>query len=206
MDFKGVFNDLGVVFVTADRGEGKTSFAYYLLDQIKDKTNCYIFKHPKPGLVTKLGFKILYSIDELEQLNDICLWIDEPQILFPKYEKRGSIILNKLLSLVRQKDILLILSTSDTRYITASEEFYINTYIIKQIDYKMVKRGSKIRSIIREIAIITPEGYADTIQKNEFIFYNRKLKELIGKHNFKMPDYFNEELSKPFKSIPKLTS
>ena len=202
MKFDKYIPELKVIFITADTGEGKTRLGYRVCEQLKKKLPVYLFKHPLKNKVDKLGFKNMYSIDELEDLNNICLWIDEPQIVFPKYEKRGNIILNRLLSLSRQKDITLILSTSDTRYITASEEFYVTTYLIKKIDYSMIKRGSKIRSIVNDLKTITPEGYVDNIKSDEYVFYNRKLKKLNGKHRFKTPSFFNEELSKPFRSIP----
>ena len=206
MKFEKYIKDLKVIFITADTGEGKTRLGYRVCEGLKDTLPIYIFKHPLKEKVKKLGFKNMYSIDELENLNNICLWIDEPQIIFPKYEKRGNIILNKILSLSRQKDITLIMSTSDTRYITASEEFYVTTYLIKKIDYAMIKRGSKIKDIITNLATITPEGYLDNIKPDEFVFYNRKLKELNGKHRFKTPSYFDESLSKPFQSIPNINS
>lgn len=206
MEFDKYIKELKVIFITADTGEGKTRLGYRVCEQLKSKLPVYLFKHPLKEKIKKLGFRNMYSIDELENLNNICLWIDEPQIVFPKYEKRGNIILNRMLSLSRQKDITLIMSTSDTRYITASEEFYVTTYLIKKIDYAMVKRGSKIKDIINEKATITPEGYTDNIKSDEYLFYNRKLKELNGKHKFKTPSYFDEQLSKPFQSIPNANS
>lgn len=195
---KKILNDLKVMFITSDTGEGKTAISYYFLENLKKYKEIYVFKHPKPELVTKLGYKNMYSIDEIENLRNVILWVDEPQIVFPKYEKRGSIVLNKLLSLSRQKDIVLILSTSDTRYITASEEFYVSTYIIKKIDYQMIKRGSKVKQIINDVSVLTPEGFSDNIKLNEFVFYNRRLKEMNGKHTFRLPKFFNESYSKPF--------
>jgi len=195
------------IFVTGDLGTAKTSFSYSLLENLKKYMPIYVFKHPDKMLIHSLGFKNLYSIDEIESLNKIAVFIDEPQLIFPKYEKRGSIVLNKLLSLSRQKDIILIISTSDTRYITSAEEFYISTYIIKKIDYQMIKRGSKIKNIIEDMAVLTPSGFADEIKINEFIFYNRELKEINGKYDFMMPKYFDERLSKPYGmgSFPKQT-
>ena len=49
----------------------------------------------------------------------------------------------------------------------------------------------------------------DSIKSDEYVFYNRKLRELNGKHRFKTPSYFDEELSKPFNSkisVPKTLS
>ena len=192
---------LKTLFVTSQIRQGKTSFSYYLLEKIKKYKKVYVFKHPNPDLVTELGFNNMYSIDEVEDLNDACIYIDEPQIVFPKYDKRGSVILNKLLSLVGQKDITLILSTSDTRYITASEEFYVNMFVIKKLDIDLVKRGSKVKSILNEMATITPRGYAKNIKINEYVLYFCEDEQYNRKYTFKMPDYFDDRLSKPFRKI-----
>ena len=190
--------NLKTVFVTADIREGKTAFSQYLCEQLKEKKEIYVFKHPKPELLKKIGYKNLNAIDEVENLNNVVLWIDEPQIVFPKYEKRGSIVLNKLMSLAGQRDITLILSTSDTRYITSAEEFYVSEFIIKRIDYTMIKRGSTVKNILNELATLTPQGYSDNIKLNEFVLYSKKHKELNGKYKFSFPSFFNEEYSRPF--------
>lgn len=195
---KEMVDKLKVVFITADAGEGKTALSYFLLEKLKKFKDIYVFGNPNKEMIRERGYKNMYSIDEVEDMKNIILWIDEPQIVLPKYEKRGSVILNKLLSLTRQKDIVLILSTSDTRYITSTEEFYVNTYFIKRIDYQMIKRGSKVKQILNDIATITPEGYSDNIAKNEFVFYNRQTKQINGKYSFKLPNFFDEKHSKPF--------
>jgi len=190
---------LKTVFVTGNIRQGKTSFCYHMLQKIKKFKKVYVFKHPNPRLISKIGFNNLSNIDELENLNDCCIYIDEPNIVWPRYSKRGSIILQKLLSLVGQKDIILILSTSDTRYLTSAEEFYVNCFVIKRIDYDLIKRGSKIKTIIDSMAYITPSGFARNLELNEYLLYSSEKEELNSKYTFKESACFNEKLSKPFK-------
>ncbi len=177
--------ELRTIFVTADLGEGKTAYCYYLCDKLKRKMPVYVFKHPNSELMKERGYRIMQEIDEIENLSNAVLWLDEPQLTLPKYEKRGSIIL--------------ILSTSDTRYITSAEDFYISTYIIKKIDYPMIKRGSKVKQIVNDMATITAEGYSDTIRQDEYILFNKRLKEINGKYTFELPKYFDDKHSKPFR-------
>ncbi len=190
---------LNTIFVTANLGEGKTAFCFHLLDILKAKMPVYVLKHPDRKLIIERGYKNMYEIDEIEGLNNIALYVDEPQLIFPQEISKNKILLNKFFSLVRQKDIIFILSTSDTRYITQANDFYISTYIIKRIDYEMVKRGSKIKNIIREIAKLTPVGLMETLSKNEYLFYNKQFKRYNGRYTFKLPSYFDEKHSKPFR-------
>lgn len=194
--FEQLIPVMRTTFVTADLDEGKTCFCYYLLSKIPGPV--FVYKHPRPELIEKLKYHNMRTIDDLERMNNITLWIDEPQIVFPKYEKRGSAVLNNILSLARQKDIRLILSTSDTRYITAAEEFYISTYIIKRIDYAAIKRGSKVKEIINSQKRLTAEGYCKGIEIDEYLLYTKKREDLTGKYSFRKPDFFDENYSKPF--------
>lgn len=72
----------------------------------------------------------------------------------------------------------------------------IDYFIIKDIDYEMVKRGSPVKTAIRNFEKISPESFS--LNPNEFIIHNRKNPELNRKFTFKLPTFWNEKYSKPY--------
>lgn len=177
-------------------GSGKTSLMYVLGEMFKGEKEVYIFKHPKPKEVEKLGYKILYSFEELEDMEDICLMIDEPQLHLPIHSKKNNDKFCKLASLCRQRDITLILATSDTRYINRKSESYVDGWFIKDIDYDLVKIGGVIRNIIKRNSLIDPSGFK--LKKNMFLYSNVEESSLEGKYKFEEEAFFDKSLSKAY--------
>jgi len=129
-------------------------------------------------------------------LENCILWIDEPQLYSNLYERRANVWLRRLLSICAQRDVKIILSTSDTRFITRGIESYIDVWCIKDIELDLVKQGSMIKKIVKNHCFIMTRGFK--LNVNEYIFYSRNFREFSGKHTFKKPDYFDESLSKPY--------
>jgi len=193
-----LLNNLKVVAIVGTTGSGKSALSFQLLssiDAVSDK-DIYIFRFPKPELLKPLGFKVMYSLSEVEKLSNVVLFIDEPQLHLPIYSGRNNEILMKLFSLARQRDITIIISTSDSRYITRSVESYIDTWILKDIEYRSVKAGSMIKHIVRNNCLIDAQGFK--LKTNEFVFYNRNAPAVSGVLFFDLPSYFNDEFSKPY--------
>ena len=136
-------------------------------------------------------------MEDMTRIQDCVVYIDEPQLFLPKYDKKNNDALLKLISLSRQRNITLLISTSDTRWVNKALESYVDTFVLKDVDYDMTKQGSKIRSIIKDIVFISPQEF--TLQVNEYIFYNRKTQEMNGKKYFDLPSYFSDEHSKAFR-------
>jgi hypothetical protein len=97
-----------------------------------------------------LGFKQCYGEFEIENMNDCLLWIDEPQLYSSLNENKSNLWLKKLLSISAQRNVRVILSTSDTRFITRGIESYIDVWCIKDIELALVKQGSMIKNIIQD--------------------------------------------------------
>lgn len=173
---------------------GKTCLAYDIIRNYDmDK---YIYLHPKPKLIEKLGFKQFYGFAELERIKDCILWIDEPQLYLKLQSGGGQRALQRLLSLCGQRNIKLILSTSDTRVVVKGIEFYIDVWCVKDLEYKLVKHGSLLKEILKDYCTITTDGFR--LNVDEYIFYSRNFRKYNGKHTFKKPEYFTEELSRPY--------
>lgn len=192
-------------------GSGKTALAYKLLDELSERM-IYFIKHPRPELIEALGCVNLRSLEALEKLQDCIVYWDEPQLTTSIHDKKTNAIIAKVCSLARQRGITLIISSSDTRVFTKHNESYFDLWLIKDIDYSMIKNGSKIKKAIKDNAILDPNGFA--LEDNEFIAESRKLRHLNGKHTFTLVPYWSDELSKPYrqsaigtaKIIPKKNS
>ena len=134
-----------VISVVGNTGSGKTASCYNILNSIKDKQK-YIVDHPFPQALEGTGVLNLPNIN-FEEVTDSVIWIDEPQLVFPKGEKKNNDALMQMCSLARQRDVTLMVSTSDTRWINRGLESYIDTWLIKNLDFNLVKQGSITQKI-----------------------------------------------------------
>mgnify|MGYP005824278349 FL=1 len=190
------WNKCKIITIIGDTGSGKTACGYSILDKISDRPK-YILNHPVPKLLSDTGIKNIKDLDT-DSLRDCALWIDEPQLIFPKYDKRNNDALLMLYSIIRQKDIVLLLSTSDTRWINKGMEAYVDTWVIKDLDFTLIKQGSTIKKIIaQKYHNIMPAGFS--MDKNEAILYCRNQLDRPENIKIPLPSYWSEKLSKPYK-------
>lgn len=194
-----VVNKATSVCIVGRRGSGKTSLAYHLLSMANKPV--YVFKHPTPELIERLGYHAMYSLEEMEDLQECFIWIDEPQVYLKKYEGRGNEALERMLSIARHRSITLILSTSDTRFVNKGLESYVDLWFIKDIETDLIKQGSLAKKIIKRNCIVDANGFRLTPSK--YLFYARDHPRLEGIHAFPQPAFFNLDYSKPFRKVPE---
>lgn len=163
----------------------------------ESKRKVYFFRYPKPELLLKFGYNKIDTLEQIEQLRNMILVIDEPQLYFGIYDKKSNDIIAKLCSMSRQFNITLIIASSDTRVFTRHNESYFDLWLVKDLDYDMVKNGSKIRNIVRKNVLFDPSGFR--LNNNEFLSECRILSEFNGKHKFGLPRGWNEDISTPYK-------
>ncbi len=187
------------IAIYGDCGAGKTALAYNIIDTLKKPV--YFLKHPMPEIIEKRGYKNLTSLEEVERLQDCIIYWDEPQLSTTIQDKKANKIIANVCSLSRQLNITLIISSSDTRVFTRHNEAYFDLWCIKDVDYEMVKQGSKIKKAIKNNSRFEPSGFR--LELNEFITESRKLREFNGKHTFKLPKDWSEECSKPYRNRDK---
>lgn len=206
---KEALEEVRTIAIYGETGEGKTSLAYNIINKLKKGMDVFFLKHPCPELISKLGYESLDSLEIMENIENCILYIDEPQLIIGIYQNSSNEIISKICSLARQKNIILIVSSSDTRVFTKHNESYFDAWCIKNLDYNMVKNGSKIKKIMRDNATFDPRGIS--LNKNEFLF-DRKCKnsergnwrttsKFNGRYIFEMEDYFTDEHSKPYRQF-----
>lgn len=198
------WDDCKVIAVVGNTGSGKTAACFNILSSIKTKDK-YIVDHPLPEALEGTGVQNMPAIS-FEEMSDCVIWIDEPQLIYPKYQKRNNDGLMMMCSLARQRDVTLILSTSDTRWINKGMESYVDTWVIKNLDFNLVKNGSIIKNIIsRKYNNIMPASFK--LSKEEAIVYCPEHLDRPEKVKVSLPSYWSDKLSKPYKySSEKLVS
>jgi hypothetical protein len=157
----------------------------------------YIVDHPYPEALNGTGIENVSCIS-FEEVSDCIVWVDEPQLVYPKYEKRNNDALLMMCSLARQRDVTLMFSTSDTRWINKGMEAYVDTWIIKNLDFSMVKQGSVIKKIIsQKYHNIMPSTFR--LGQEEAIMYCPDQLARPEKVKIDLPSFWSESLSKPYK-------
>ena len=197
VEWKQISKSVKSIAIVGRTGTGKTAIAYKILESFDKEV--YIFRHPNPRLLNDRGFRQLYELAAFEQLSDCVVFIDEPQLYIQTYDTKANIVLMRLLSLCRQRNITLIISTSDTRFISRGLEAYFDVWIVKDLEFDLVKKGSIIKKIVAENVHIIVDGFK--LDTHEYLFYSREFEQYKGKHNFKLPLYFDERYSKPYAEI-----
>jgi len=98
------------------------------------------------------------------------------------------------------------MSTSDTRWINKGMESYVDTWVIKNLDFELVKQGSVIKKIIsQKYHNIMPKGFR--MSKPEAILYCPNQLSRPQKIEVPLPEYWSEKFSKPYKfSMESITS
>lgn len=197
MDTAKIIN-IRTIAIYGDTGSGKTSLAYYLIDALTTQTKrlVYFFRHPQPSIIKELGYHNFTSLEELENLSNCIVYLDEPQLYLDIHNRRANKIIASLCSLARQLSITLIISSSDTRVFTKHNESYFDLWLVKDLNYMMVKNGSMIKEVIKKNARFDPAGVR--IKEDEFLAECRRFPDLNGRHTFMMVDYFTDAHSKPF--------
>lgn len=183
------------IAIVGERGSGKTALACSLLDSIRDRP-VYVYRHQRPDLIATRGWRQMYRLEQLYDVDNCVVWIDEPQIAIPKLDKRANDGLQTVLSIARHRDITLVLSTCDTRWITRALEAYIDAWFILDLEPALVKQGSIIKKAIKRHVIVDPDEFK--LNKGEYLFYGRRFPEKDGKHHFELPGWWSEEWSKPY--------
>jgi len=197
-------NKVRAIAIYGDCGSGKTALAYKCIEAMKPlNRQVYLVQHPKVELIEEFGWQNLSNIEEMEYLQDCIIYIDEPQLKISIYDKRANEVIAKMCSLARQRNIILIISSSDTRCFTKHNESFFDLWLVKDLDYEMVKQRSKIKKIVQANTFLDARGFR--LKVNQFLSYSRALRKFNGLHTFDLSKNWTEKHSKPFAFDVELT-
>lgn len=189
-------NNFRAIAIYGVVGSGKTALTFKFLEQLSKEKEVYFVKFPKVNLLEKFGYNNLYSFEEIVRVSNCVVVFDEAQLPSGTSQYKKEKMLIGLLSLARQRDITLIIATSDTRAFTQRVEAYFDLWILKDIEPKTIKQRSILRGIISDNTTISPDEFS--LNVNEYVSYCRSCPELNGRHTFDLPLEWSNELSKPY--------
>ena len=195
---KEKLSEFRCIAIFGNTGSAKTSLAFRILEDLGTERQIYLLKHPNFKVIQEKGlpYKLLNTIEEIAHLDNSVILFDEPQLYLTCSEYKRDVIMARLLSLARQRNLTLIICSSDTRTFGKRVEAYFDLWLIKDCEFAMVKQRSQIRAILASAALISPEEVS--ISKNSFLCHNRKFPELNGWHEFDMIASWDDSLSKPY--------
>jgi energy-coupling factor transporter ATP-binding protein EcfA2 len=195
--FPAMLRGAKVICVLANTGSGKTALSHRVADALHEATGrrVFVYRHPTPQILPT-HYDVLYRFGDIEHLRDAILLLDEPQLTIPIQDKQQNTAMLKLFSLCRQRNITVILTTSDTRYVTRGMEAYVDEWLLKDLEPSMVKQGSMAKKIIKDNVLLSVDGYVCGV--DEFVRYNRKTPQFNGRHKFALPSYWTKNHSTPF--------
>ena len=194
---KDVLEKVQMISIFGKIGSGKTALAFKLLEWLADKKPIYVIKHPQPKLIEEFGYINIESINDIEKLSDCVVYFDEPQLALDVADYKRDRIMARVCSLARQRDIKLIISTSDSRLLSPRVEAYIGLWLIKDCEFALTKQRSMLRHIIIKNSLVSPDGFK--LKDNEFVADTREHYTINGTHTFTLPDNWSDELSKAYK-------
>lgn len=189
--------DSSAIAVVGARGSGKTALSYKLCTDIAATGRpVHVYRNPRPELIRERGWNHMQRLEEIYDVHHCAVWVDEIQLTIPTLDKRANDGLQRLLSIARHRDITLIMSTCDTRWVTRALESWIDVWLVKDIEISLVKQGSMLKKIARRHVVVDVDEFR--LRPEQYLFYARDFPEQDGLHEFEMPKFFSDAHSKPW--------
>ncbi len=146
-------DEIRTMGIIGDRDYCKTNYMFYLASKYKGDRKIVFYGYPNKPLLTKLGYKCIHTLSELELLTDAIVYMDELQKHIKFYQKRMSDEFLELLSVIAHNNNTLIFSTPMSQYITKALDCFIDGFCYVRIsDMSTLKNGSKAKRLLQEFS------------------------------------------------------
>lgn len=200
--WRGVITRPSVVIITGKRGSGKSGLGYFLLEFLSKeyKIDPLVLGLPRPKWDLLPDRMKSLDVDSLDKLPDkAIIFIDEGALLFyaRKFQSDLNTTMDKLISISRQKDQILLIATHHTRKLDIN--------IITDADALIYKQPSLFHSRFerRELRNLTRDVSDKFERKSE----DKRKWAYIYSDDFEgflenpLPSFWSEELSHAFAGI-----
>ena len=170
-----LFDKPKIISIVADVNEGKSMTLYYLIDYLKKNFEFNLYSY---GLRVNLGEQKVYSIEEIEQIENSVLVVDEYFSLFDLEDRKQRKQIEKTLRHINHNNNILILAgvpENFKKFISSKTEVcffkkcalndFVNGSRIKNIamNYKGNELGSAVLDIPIDKVLIWDGQHYDTL-------------------------------------------
>ena len=170
-------DDVRTVAILGDRHTGKTNLAFSLIKGYEGKKQIVMYAYPKD-----LGYKQIYSLEELAQLTDSIVFMDELQKHIKFYNKRTNDDFLDLLAVLAHNNNVLIFTTPMSQFITKSLDVFIDCFTYtKMLDLGVLKNGSKAKRWLQSNSFQEVTKWGVNLEVGEYLLISDKLR---GKFTF----------------------
>lgn len=203
MKIDKLFNKPKIIGICADTNQGKSNLIYDLLERLKN----YDFKLYSYGLRNDLKEQKIYSIEELESIENSIIFCDEFFTLFDLEDRKKRKLIENSLRLINHNNNILILCglpENFRKFISAKLDViffkkstiadFVNGSRLKNIftSYKGNELGSAVLNLKIDEALIF-DGHYEKINIPYYVKYDTKKKH----------EKIIKRTSKCAKSVPK---
>ncbi len=167
------------VALLGDRHTGKTNLLFHLARQYTGKRKIVTYAYPK-----NMGYKQIYSLQELSQVTDSIVLIDELQNHVKFYQKRIAEQFLELLAVMAHNNNTLIFTTPMSQFITKALDVFIDCFVYTKLgDLGTLKNGSKAKRWLKANSFQQVNNWSVNLELGEFILISDYFRGL-----YKFPD------------------
>ncbi|MBW2970808.1 hypothetical protein KY320_01460 [Candidatus Woesearchaeota archaeon] len=166
MDVTKLLDNNCNIAILGDRHTCKTNLLFWLAKEYRGDRDIIFYAYPRQDI----GFKQIYSLEELSLITNSIVFMDELQRHIKFYSKRTSDTFLELLSTMIHNNNTLVFTTPLTQFITKATDGFLDTYIYTRIsDLGALKNGSKAKRLLQRHSFIQVTQWSVNLSQGEFM-------------------------------------
>ncbi len=189
-EFK-IYTDPNNFLIIGKKGCGKTALGFKILEDISLFRKAFVFRFPKPELLSKLSFSCgdITTMKQLYNLTDAVCLVDEAHRYFDVLNKSVNEELKELLANSRQNNCSFIFVTHNSYFITRGIFSYVDVRIIKEVNVGHWDTDRPhMKKLYSKVQIDKPQDY--------FIDSDY----MRGKKMFELMDWYDKEFTSAYRN------
>ncbi len=166
-----IFKEPKIIAIVADVNEGKSNLVYHLIKALKEKFEFTLYTYGLRKTVPSANE--IFSISELEQIEDSIIFLDEFFSLFDLEDRRKRRQIENTLRLIHHNNNILVLvglPENFKKFISAK----LNVIIFKKVTFADFINGSNSKKVILNYNGSERGSEVLNLPRNEAILFDKK--------------------------------
>lgn len=177
-------DEVRTIGIIGDRNMGKSSIMFDLIKKYEGKRKIIFYSYPAPT-----RYKQIHTLQELELLTDVIVYMDELQKHIKFYQKRTSEEFLEILSTLAHNNVTLVFTTPMSQFITKALDCFIDGFIYVRIsDMGGLKNGSKCKRMLQEFSCQRISKRTVRLEQGEYLQIVDGQEKSNGLHKFANPN------------------